>query len=103
MAKQPSTLNWQTIDPATLSVPQQKQYARYQESYRETKAEREAFEQSVRSDANVPQGFKLAIGYNFGKLSFALAPDDGKATSSAKPALSLSAFLAGQAAQGKRT
>lgn len=98
MAKSPSTLNWQTIDPATLSVSIQKQYARYKEAYREMKAERDAFEVAMREAAPAPTGMKLAIGYNFGKLSVALAPDDGKAASSAKPALSLSAFLASQSA-----
>lgn len=101
MAKSPSTLAWQTIDPATLSVPIQKQYERYKAAYREMKLERDAFEQAMRDAAPIPQGMKLAIGYNFGKLSVALAPDDAKPTS-AKGTLSLSDFLRSQAAQGKR-
>lgn len=101
MAKSPSTLVWQTIDPATLSAPQRKQYDRYKESYREMKAERDAFEESVRSEANMPAGKKLAIGYNFGKLSFAIADDDGKPATSAKPSLSLGDWLKTQG--GRRT
>lgn len=102
MAKSPSTANWQTIDPATLSIPQQKQYDRYREAYREMKAEREAFEQSVRTDAKLPTGKRLAIGYNFGKLSFAIVDDDAKPAPT-KGSVSLSTFLAAQSAQGKRT
>lgn len=102
MAKSPSTLTWQTLDPATLSVPIQKQYERYKTAYREMKAERDAFEEALRASAGVPDGMKLAIGYNFGKLSVALAPDDAK-PAPAKGSLSLSAFLASQSAQGKRT
>lgn len=100
MAKTPSTLNWQTIDPATLSVPLQKQYARYKDAYREMKAERDAFEAAMREAAPTPQGMKLAIGYNFGKLSVALAPDDAK-PATAKGTLSLSDFLKSQG--GRRT
>lgn len=103
MAKPTSTLNWQTIDPATLSVPIQKQYARYKDAYREMKAERDAFETALRAEAPAPAGMKLAIGYNFGKLSVAVAPDDGKSATTSKPALSFSAFLATQATLGKRT
>lgn len=102
MAKQPSTLNWQTIDSATLSTPIQKQYARYKEAYREMKAERDAFETALREQAALPTGKKLAIGYNFGKLSFAVVDDDAK-PATAKGATSLSAFLATQATLGKRT
>lgn len=102
MAKSPSTLNWQTLDPATLRVPVAKQYERYKSAYREMKAERDAFEQALREDAGVPDGMKLVIGYNFGKLSVALAPDDAK-PSTAKGTTSLSDFLSSQATAGKRT
>lgn len=102
MAKSPTTANWQTIDPASLSVPIQKQYERYKAAYREMKVEREAFETALREQAALPTGKKLVIGYNFGKLSFAVVDDDAK-PSTAKGATSLSAFLASQSAQGKRT
>lgn len=102
MAKPTSTANWQTIDPASLSVPIQKQYERYKLAYREMKAERDAFEDAVREQAALPSGKKLVVGYNYGKLSFAVVDDDAK-PSTAKGTTSLSAFLAGQAASGKRT
>lgn len=101
MAKSPSTANWLTIDPASLSIPQQKQYARYKAAYAEMKAEREAFEADVRAAANLPAGQRLAIGYNFGKLSFAVVADDAK-PAPAKGSLSLSDFLRTQATLGKR-
>lgn len=103
MAKQPATAaNWQTIDPTSLPAPIAKQYARYKEAYVEMKAERNAFEQAMRDLAPATPGKRLVFGYNYGKLSVALVDDDAKPTS-AKGALSLSAFLAGQTAQGKRT
>lgn len=104
MAKQPAIkADWQTLDPATLPAPIAKQYARYKEAYLEMKAERNAFEQAMRDLAPAPAGKRLVFGYNFGKLSVALVDDTGTTVTSAKPALSLSAFLAAQAAQGKRT
>lgn len=102
MAKEAIKANWQTIDPASLSVPIQKQFERYRIAYREMKAERDAFETAVREQAALPTGKKLAIGYNFGKLSFAVVDDDAKPAKTSG-SLSLSAFLAGQTAQGKRT
>lgn len=102
MAKSPTTANWQTIDPATLPAPVAKQYARYKEAYKEMKADRDAFEQAMREMAAAPQGKRIVFGYNFGKLSVALVDDTVAAT---KPSgtTSLSAFLASQTAQGKRT
>lgn len=103
MAKSPApTANWQTIDPATLPAAVSKQYANYKSAYAEMKAERIAFEEAMRELAPAPTGKRLVFGYNFGKLSVALVDDDAKP---AKPAnaTSLSAFLASQATQGKRT
>lgn len=102
MAKIASTLDWQTIDPTFLPVPVAKQYERYKAAYREMKAERDSFETAMREMAPVPAGKRLVIGYNFGKLSVAIASDDAK-PSPAKGAVSLSDFLATQSAQGKRT
>lgn len=103
MAKSPaSTATWQTLDPTSLPTPIAKQYERYKESYREMKAEREAFEQAMRDQAQAPPGKRLVFGYNFGKLSVALVDDTAKPASTSG-SLSLSAFLASQTAQGKRT
>lgn len=102
MAKSPTTANWQTLDPASLPAPVAKQYANYKSAYVEMKAERTAFEEAMRQLAPAPAGKRLVFGYNFGKLSVALVDDDAKP---AKPSgtLSLSAFLASQTTQGKRT
>lgn len=102
MAKSTSTASWQTIDPETLPSAVSKQYARYKETYKEMKADRDAFEQAMRDLAPAPAGKRLVFGYNFGKLSVALVDDTDK-PATAKGTLSLSAFLAGQTAQGKRT
>lgn len=102
MAKSPTTANWQTLDPDTLPTPIAKHYLRYKEAYHKMKAERDAFEQAMRDQAAAPQGKRLVFGYNFGKLSVALVDDDAK-PAKAGSALSLSAFLASQSAQGKRT
>lgn len=102
MAKSTTTANWQTLDPETLPEAVRKQYLRYKESYKEMKMDRDAFEQAMRDQAAAPQGKRLVFGYNFGKLSVALVDDDAKPVA-AKGSLSLSAFLAGQTAQGKRT
>lgn len=102
MAKSPSTANWQTLDPETLPAPVAKQYLRYKEAYKEMKADRDAFEQALRELAPAPAGKRLVFGYNFGKLSVALVDDDAKPAST-KGTTSLSAFLASQATQGKRT
>ena len=100
MAKSPSTANWQTIDPETLPAPVAKQYLRYKETYKEMKADRDAFEQAMRDLAPTPDGKRLVFGYNFGKLSIA-AVDDTAKPASTKGALSLSAFLANST--GRRT
>jgi hypothetical protein len=102
MAKSTSTANWQTIDPETLPTPVAKQYARYKATYKEMKMDRDAFEQAMRDIAPAPAGKRLVFGYNFGKLSVALVDDEVKPSKLAGT-LSLSAFLATQSAQGKRT
>lgn len=103
MAKSPSTANWQTIDPATLSAPIAKQYANYKSAYVEMKAERKAFEDAITEQLSIPAGKRLVFGYNFGKLSVALVDDDAKPAAKGKATGSLSDFIASQTAQGKRT
>lgn len=87
-----STLAWQNIDVATLPPAIAKQYARYKETYAEMKAERLAFEQAAAALVSPPAGKRVVFGYNFGKLSVALADDDAKPTK-ATGGISLSSLL----------
>lgn len=73
--------NWLSIDPSTLPVAIAKQYANYKSSYAEMKAERVAFEDALRASVAAPAGQRLAVNYNFGKLSVAFVPDDAKPAS----------------------
>ncbi len=71
MAKRESTLTWTEIDPASLPQEQAGLYAEYKARYAAMKAARAAFEASFQSAA--PKGKRVVCGYNFGKLSIALA------------------------------
>lgn len=73
--------NWLTIDPSTLPTAIAKQYANYKSSYAEMKAERVAFEDALRACVAAPAGQRLAVNYNFGKLSVAFVTDDAKPAS----------------------
>ena len=75
-------LEWHEIDPASLKKGTGEEYAAYKAAFQQTKALRQKFEASLRSDCPMPEGRKLAIAYNFGKLSVANAPADGKKPSS---------------------
>lgn len=86
MAK--SELNWLTIDIATLTTDQRKAWDAYKAQYAAMKAAREEFEHLIAKAANPPAGKRVVFGYNFGKLSVALADDDAKR--SAKPSSSTS-------------
>ncbi len=98
MAATKSTLVWSEIDPASLSEKQQEAYADYKAAYAVMKQHRVAFEQSMQVHA--PAGSRIVCGYNFGKLSVALAPDDAKPVKQAKG--SLADFIASQQAGGRR-
>lgn len=102
MAKTTSTATWQTIDPDTLPVEIYNAYSAYKAAYADMKAVRVKFEQMMAKQVAAPSGKRLVFGYNFGKLSVALV-DAEPAKADAKGTLSLSAFLASQSAQGKRT
>jgi hypothetical protein len=70
MAKD-SSLTWTEIDPMTLPKQQAAAYQEYKEAYRLMKAMRGKFEDSFQPAA--PDGKRFVFGYNFGKLSIALA------------------------------
>jgi len=76
MAKAKQELTWTEIDPASLPEEQGALYAEYKQAYAAMKAARAAFEQSFQAAA--PKGKRIVCGYNFGKLSIALADDVAK-------------------------
>lgn len=98
MATTKSQLVWSEIDPTSLSLEQQAAYAEYKNEYVEMKKARAAFEQSMQVHA--PAGSRIVCGYNFGKLSVALAPDEARPAKQAKG--SLADFIAAQQAGGRR-
>lgn len=100
MAKD-SILNWQTIDVASLSPQAQGNHAAYKAAYSAMKDARTKFEQGLNDETDKPTGTRLVFGYNFGKLSIALAPDDAKPKAAAKPTLSLAAWAAAQRDSGR--
>lgn len=100
MAKHESNAQWVTIDPASLPQEQLRAYDAYKVKYREMKEAREAFETMMQ--LGVPEGSRMILGYNFGKLSAAIVPDDRKPAKS-KVTASLQDFLAAQASAGRRT
>lgn len=100
MAKSETKLAWTTIDVASLPAAITKQYANYKDTYKEMMAEREAFEQAFLAmlasapathPLHAPQGKRHVIGYNFGKLSVAIA-DAATASVPTKGALSLASL-----------
>jgi len=94
MATTQDNLAWTTLDTDSLDAQSAKLYAKLKAAQAEAKAAREAFEESVRARADVPRGKRLVFGYRFGKLSAALADDDGKAKAKAPGAMSLKDMLA---------
>lgn len=82
---------WHEIDPATLQPAVAKAYLSYKGSYVAMKAEREAFEALMRKSVELPKGKRLAVAYNFGKLSVASVDDTPRKASS--KATSLAAAL----------
>lgn len=93
MAKDTSA-NWQVVNVETLPTAIRDAYDAYKTAYAEMKAERDTFETLMRkalADAT-PKGKRLAIAYNFGKLSVAMVDDDRKASASPK-SISLSDLI----------
>lgn len=99
MAKHSSDAQWVTIDPETLHDHAKQAYSEYKIAYRVMKEQRERFETLMQ--AGVPEGSRMVLGYNFGKLSAAIVPDDRK-PKAVKSTQSLAEFLAAQAAGGRQ-
>lgn len=97
MAKQEA--NWVELSVDTLDTQAQEAYKAYKDAYAAMKAKRTAFEDYLQATAGLPEGKRMIFGYNFGKLSVAIVDDDRK-PAKAKPAkLSLSDYLAREAAR----
>ena len=92
MAKPTSTATWTQIDTDTLPPAIAKQYANYKAAYTEMKAERKALEDALAAAIAPPSGSRAVFGYNFGKLSVAIVPDDAK-PAKASAAVSLSNLI----------
>lgn len=83
---------WHEIDPATLQPAVAKAYQAYKASYAEMKKSREAFEALMRSSVELPKGQRLAVAYNFGKLSVASVEDTERKTAGKKAVSLANAF-----------
>jgi hypothetical protein len=92
--------DWLTIDPASLAPKQAELYLQYKACYKAMKQARELFESAMQE--GVPEGERMILGYNFGKLSVAIVPDDRKPAQAAKGVVSLAAFLAARQEAGLR-
>lgn len=89
MAKD-SNVQWSVINTETLPADISAAYKSYKSAYAAMKDARDEFEIALRTALrpSTPKGKRLAIAYNFGKLSVAIVDDDRKSTS-AKSAISL--------------
>ena len=101
MAKQTrQELAWSEIDPATLPEHVATLYQCYKVAYQKMKEARALFETNLNDSVSPPSGKRVVCGYNFGKLSIALADDVAKPKVQAKG--SLADFLAASQASGRR-
>ena len=103
MAKSESNVTWVEIDPTTLAAKLATAYETYKDAQRKAAELRSAFEQQMNDAAGLPEGKKLVFGYRFGKLSAAIVEDDRKPKAASPAKLTLSQFVAQQAAAGRRT
>lgn len=78
--------SWQNVNVETLPTAIREAYDDYKAAYAEMKRERDAFEAALRSAlaSATPKGKRIAIAYNFGKLSIAVVDDTSKTPSTAK-------------------
>lgn len=90
---------WVNIDVDTLASDQRAAYDTYKALYKRMKECRDVFEQSM--SAHVPEGERMIFGYNFGKLSIAIVPDDRKPVKAKQSTQSLVEYLASRAASGQ--
>ena len=101
MVKAKSELTWVEIDIEALDESLRTPYELYKKAYKEMKALREAFEQDMNDAHDLPDGKRLVFGYNFGKLSVAVA-DKVVEKAKAQGKQSLGDWLKTQANSGRR-
>ncbi len=87
-----SDLTWNTINTDTLPTSIKDAYGAYKDAYKDMKECRLAFENMIAKAIDPKPGYRVVFGYNFGKLSVALAPDDKPASKPASGSVSLSAL-----------
>lgn len=80
MTKRDTTANWREIDPSTLQPAVAKAYTAYKAHYTAGKALKAAFEAELQSAAGLPATHRLAVAYNFGKLSIAVVAAEERKT-----------------------
>ena len=95
--------DWRILDPATLPDNLRSAYADYKQAYALMKEARQSFEDAMSLAAALPDTSRLVFGYNFGKLSLAVVPNDKPKAKPAAPAGSLATFLASARLTGART
>lgn len=83
---------WTQIDTDSLPDTIGSLYHDYKAAYAAMKAARGEFEVKLADCLNVPVGSRAVFGYNFGKLSIAIVPDDTK-PKAASSAVSLSTLM----------
>lgn len=99
-------LNWVDLNVDALGEKAKGAYEAYKTAQRQAAEQRTAFEKLMNENAHddgLPAGKKLVFGYRFGKLSAAIVDAEEVKAKPAQAKMSLSDFLAGQAAQGRRT
>lgn len=81
--------SWQTVNVDTLPTDIRDAYDGYKSAYTTMKEARDVFEAALRKALadHTPKGKRIAIAYNFGKLSVAIVDDTAKST--AKGSVSL--------------
>lgn len=84
--------NWQQLDVDTLPADLQEAYKAYKQAYAEMKRIRDGFEATLRNNVSLPKGKRLAIAYNFGKLSVAVVDDDNRKPASKAGSISLASL-----------
>ena len=86
--------NWQNVNVDTLPSSIRDAYDSYKSAYATMKSERDTFETLLRKALadHTPKGKRLAIAYNFGKLSVAMVDDDRKPAATSK-SISLSDLI----------
>ena len=96
-----SDLAWTEINPDSLSLLLATKYQAYKAAYAAMKEARQGFEEAMNDAAGLPEGKRVVCGYNFGKLSVAVADDDRK-PAKVQVKGTLADFLASQADAGRR-